>query len=280
MDAPEYRVQLVQAESAQLGQYLHALPPEAWRRPSACHRWEVRDVIGHLILGAEFYQSVISRGLQGNASPLDGLPQAGTVQAASAWSSLVAQRSVARRESLGDQLLSTFIATSDQLHQVLARCGPQDWETRCYHPVGLLPVRLFVDRRLTEVVMHGWDIRSRLEPEAHLSPESFPAFLEGMTATVGWACWPGMQRAALTRYRFEVTGPVPRRTDIVIEGDQARMEPGETAQANVTFCCATEPFILLLYGRLPLSDAIAAGRMTAEGDEGLIPAFAQWFRGV
>ena len=41
----------------------------AWRRPSACHRWEVRDVVGHLILVAELYLSVVSRGLQGNVAP-------------------------------------------------------------------------------------------------------------------------------------------------------------------------------------------------------------------
>jgi hypothetical protein len=29
-----------------LTQYLHTLPPEAWRRPSACEDWEVRDVVG------------------------------------------------------------------------------------------------------------------------------------------------------------------------------------------------------------------------------------------
>jgi hypothetical protein len=137
-----------------------------------------------------------------------------------------------------------------------------------------------MDLRLTEVVMHGWDIRSRLAPDAHLSSESFPAFLEVIAAAIGWAFWPGVQRAAPVRYRFEVTGSVALRTDIVVAGNQASLQPVEATQANVTFCCATEPFILLLYGRLSLPEAIAAGRITAAGDTGLIPAFAQSFRGV
>jgi uncharacterized protein (TIGR03083 family) len=279
MDTSENHVKLVQAESAQLAHYLHTLPSDAWCRPSVCHRWKVRDVIGHLILGAELYLSVVSRGLQGNVAPLEGFPQAGTVNAAAA-SPLFDQMSVARRESLGDQLLATFIATSDQLHQVFARCGLQEWETLCYHPAGLLPVRTLVALRLTEVVMHGWDIRSQLAPDAHLSPESFPAFLEVIAAAIGWAFWPGVQRAAPARYRFEVTGSVALRTDIVVEGNQASLEPVDATQANVTFYCTTEPFILLLYGRLSLPEAIAAGRITAEGDTGLIPAFVQSFRGV
>jgi uncharacterized protein (TIGR03083 family) len=279
METPHSRVTLVQAATAQLRQYLHTLPPEAWRRPSACQHWEVRDVVGHLILAAELYLGAISRGLHGDTSPPAGFPPAGTANAAS-WSALFDPMSIARRESLGDQLLAAFTATSDQLHQLLAECGPSDWETLCYHPASLLPVRTVVALRLTELVMHGWDIRSQFEPEAHLAPESLPAFLELMTGVFQWAFWPGTRCAAPVRYRFEVTGPLPLKTDIVVEGDQARLEPGESAQANVTFRCVTELFVLLLYGRLTLPHAIAAGHIAAEGETELIPVFAQWFRGV
>ena len=61
METPAYRVQLVQSASEQLLQSLTALPLKAWRQPSACHRWEVRDVVAHLIAGAEFYAGTVSR---------------------------------------------------------------------------------------------------------------------------------------------------------------------------------------------------------------------------
>jgi len=48
MEALEARVALIQAEAAGLAQYLTTLPPEAWRQPSACQGWEVRDVVAHL----------------------------------------------------------------------------------------------------------------------------------------------------------------------------------------------------------------------------------------
>jgi uncharacterized protein (TIGR03083 family) len=282
MDSPEATVQLVIAESERLMQYLDTLTPEAWRMPSACDGWAVRDVVGHLIMGAELYLDVLPRGLHGDAAPSAGFPEAGTVNAASV-AALVDQVSVARQESLGDQLLATFTRTSDQLQQLFARCRPQDWETRCYHPAALLPVRTFVDMWLTELVMHGWDIRSRLTPDAHLTPESFPTFLEMFTGAFGWFRWtlaPGVRRPAAVRYRFEVTGPVPLRTDLVVDGEQARLEPVTAAQAHMTFRCATEPFILLLYGRLPLPEAVAAGHIAAAGDAELIPLFAQSFRGM
>ena len=53
MEIPEYRVKLIQAESEQLGHYLHTLSTDAWTEPSACQGWAVRDVVAHLILGAE-----------------------------------------------------------------------------------------------------------------------------------------------------------------------------------------------------------------------------------
>jgi uncharacterized protein (TIGR03083 family) len=279
MHTLENRVKLVQAESEQLTQYLHALPPDAWSRPSVCQRWAVRDVVGHLVLGAELYTSVVSRGLHGDTSPLQGLPEAGSVNAASA-SSLLDQLSVARRESLGEQLLSTFNATSAQLSQLLAEIGPQDWETVCYHPVGLLPVRMFVNLRLTELVMHGWDIRSRFEPTVSLASESLPAFLDVLTAVVDWAFWPGPQPATLVRYRFEVTGTVPTSLDVVVAGEQARIERGGTARASVIFRCTIETFVFVMYGRLTLQDALAHGRLTVDGEAELVTAFAQWFRGV
>jgi uncharacterized protein (TIGR03083 family) len=279
METPATRVQLVQTESERLGQYLHSLSPDAWSRPSACHRWAVRDVVGHLIMGAELYRSTVFRGLHKNVVPLEGFPAAGTVNAASA-SAFLDQVSVARRESLGDHLLSTFNATNGQLNRLLASLGLHEWETPCYHPAGLLAAQTFVDLRLTELVMHGWDIRSRLEPEAHLLPASLPTFLDVLAVAVGWAFWPGARDATPVRFRFEMTDTVPTRRDIVVEGNQARMEAVGAARANVTYRCATETFVFLMYGRLTPQDAIADGRMTLDGEEAWVTAFAQWFRGV
>jgi uncharacterized protein (TIGR03083 family) len=57
------RVALVQAESVRLTQYLHALPADAWRQPSACAQWQIQDVVAHLAGAAEFYIDTLSRGI-------------------------------------------------------------------------------------------------------------------------------------------------------------------------------------------------------------------------
>jgi uncharacterized protein (TIGR03083 family) len=279
MASPKERVKLLQQESERLKQYLNALPPEAWKRPSACAGWEVRDVVAHLVLQAEIFGGWVSRGLQGDASTPEGFPDAGTVNAVM-MSETLGQMSIARRESLGDQLLSTFNATNDQFNQLMAGLGPSDWDKPCYHVFGTVPLRAMIDDRITELAMHGWDIRSSLEPEAHLPPESLPAFMDWVPGTVGWVFRPGSRLPAPVRYRFEVTEAVPSSSDIIVAGDKVSVESPGTAEANVTFHCGAETFVLMMYGRLTLDSAITDGRMSVEGDRGLAAEFGRWFQGM
>jgi len=281
MDAPEERVGLVLAESERLKHYLHFLPPEAWRKPSACDHWEVGDVVAHLVLGAEIYAESISRGLRGDASAPAGRPPIGSFNAAS-FSEPMAQTTLSRRESLGDQLLSTFDATNDQLNLLHAGLGLQDWEKPCYHGAAALvaPVRTFLDLRMFELALHGWDIRSSLEPAAHLSDESLPILTGLIPQFIGWGFWSGSRLPSPIRYRFHLTGPGASNSDIIVAGDTVRMEPVGADTAHVTFHGDTETFVLLMLGRLPLPDALAESRLVAAGEAERVDAFAQWFRGV
>ena len=82
-------------------------------------------MVAHLVLGAEIYTESISRGLRGDASAPAGRPPVGAFTAAS-FSEPMAQTTISRRESLGDQLLSIFNETNDQLNLLHAGLGPQD----------------------------------------------------------------------------------------------------------------------------------------------------------
>jgi len=284
MDTFAERVHVLQTESECLTQYLRALPPEAWSQPSACTQWQVQDVIAHLIGVAESYAGNVSRGLQGDSSPQAGRPPAGASNAALAAEG-IAQRSIAARQSLGDQLLATFEATSERLNHLLAGLSPQERQKLCYHPGGLVAAQNFIDLRMKELALHEWDIRASLEPEAHLSAASFPAILETISEAIAsgslrWAFWSGPKLAAPVRYRFLVTGPGPKKPDLVVAGDTIRMEDAGAARPNVTFHCNTGTYVLLVYGRLNLDTAMAAGRLVVDGDRELAGSFTQWFRGI
>jgi uncharacterized protein (TIGR03083 family) len=281
MEAPEKQIQLVQAESARLKEYLTALPPDAWHQPSACGRWQVRDVVVHLAGGAEVYADMISRGLQGDAAPPPGLLAGGTITATS-FSEITAQRVIARSKSLGAQVLATFNTTNDTLNHLLVGLTPTDWLTPCYYrPLGgTIPVQAFIGLRLRELAMHGWDIRAKLEPAPHLSTASLPVFMQAVPNVVRWAFRPGARLPIPLRYRFVLTGAVSRTTDIVVEGDTVHLEEAGEAAAQGTFGCDTETFVLLLHGRVALGAAVVAGHVSVEGDRELAGQFDQWFRGI
>jgi uncharacterized protein (TIGR03083 family) len=279
MDPREHRVQLGQAAAEQLTQYLHTLSAEAWHHPSACAGWDVGDVVAHLAFGAAFYASTVARGVQGDTAPPAGAPLPG-VQEREAFSAANAQRAIAHRARLGDQLLATFTGRTAHFYQLLQSLTPQDWDKPCYHPLGLRPVHEFNTMRLLELALHTWDIQSALAPPAALFPDSLPVVMERLPGIVSFLrMQPEARRLGPLRCHFMVTGAVPSQYDLLMTTDQVRLEPGGGAAADVTCGCDTETFVLLMSGRLTPQAAVVHGRLVVEGDRRLLTA-GQWFTGV
>jgi uncharacterized protein (TIGR03083 family) len=285
MDTPAHLVAVLHAEAERLAQYLDALPPDAWTRPSACEGWAVRDVVGHLTWEAEFYADTIARGVQGDASLLTDRPP-GDVPETVAFNTYIAQRAIAWRERLGAQLLPTFSMRYEQLHHLLVGLSPQDWDKPCafWRFMGNLPVRMFLPLTMQELAIHGWDIRSRLETTAPLSAESLSVLMTRIPVRFGVPGYADFrldaQAPTPVRYRFALTGVVASAHDIVVENAKARMEPAGTAPPHVTFRCATDIFVLMMYRRLTLEPVLAAGQLVVDGEQGLATAFDRWLKGA
>jgi len=279
VNSPEKHVQLAEQEFRRLRSYLGDLPPSAWLQPSACDGWEVRDVAAHLIWVAELIRGTVSRGLQGDVSPPEGFPPARAANADSA-SGMFGQQAVSLRESLGDHLLPALDSANCRLNQLLGGLSAEEWDTPCYFPSSNLPAHFMARVWLKELAIHGWDIRSKLEPEAHLPPESLSVCMGGVRELSTWGFWPGPTLPTPVRYRFDVTGPVPLKLGIVIDGNSASLVPANEASPDVTLCCDSETFVLLMHGRLRFDSAIEGGRVAVQGDRGLAGQLGQWFRGL
>ena len=221
-------VTVLQTEFERLKQYLAALPADAWTTPSACALWEVRDVVAHLIFAAHSSTDRITRGLRGDTSTPEGHPEPGSFQTVSQEerqqiATAAAQRMIACRERLGQELLDVFGHTGDHFNDLVARLSPHEWESPCYDARGMLPVRSLVLEMVFERAMHGWDIRSALEPSAHLSPDALAIIPEHVAACVPWRFLPGARLPTPIRYRFACTGALNTTWDIVVEGDHAQV---------------------------------------------------------
>jgi uncharacterized protein (TIGR03083 family) len=272
-------VKVVQTESERLQQYLAALPEDAWTKPSACALWEVRDVVAHLITGANFYTDCITRGLQEDTSTPEGRPEPSSFHTVSQeerqrMATAAAQRDIALRERLGQELLDVFCQTGDHFNHLVASLSPQEWDTPCYHG---RPVRSLVSEMVFERAIHGWDIRSALEPSAHLSPEALTVMPDHVTACLHWLFLPGARLPTPIRYRFAFTGTLNSTWDIVVEGDTAYMAPATDATpANATFSCEIETFALLMCGRIGFDAALGDKRVIPTGDMAVVQEFKKW----
>ncbi len=182
-------VKVLQTEFERLKQYLAALPQDAWTKPSACARWEVRDVVAHLIFAANYYTDCITRGRRGDTSPPAGRPEPSsflTQEERQQRATAGAQRMIALRESLGQELLDVFCTTGDHFNHLVASLSPHEWDTPCHHSRGIIPVRSLVSGMVFERAIHGWDIRSALEPSAHLSPEALTVMPDHFAECLHW----------------------------------------------------------------------------------------------
>jgi len=284
MQSFEERASLYKSESEAFQEYLTALPPESWGRQSACDEWQVGDVVAHLVGNSEFYAGTVTRGLQGESSPPEGRPDAGTGHPSISAAAL-AKSSIEAKERLGDKLLETYLENDNILINLLTGLSPEDQVKPCYHPGSIVPAGNFVDLRFKEIVLHQWDIRSVIEEKSGLSAASLGSMViliqeSFASGSLRWAFWSGPPLDRPVRYRFEVKSPVAVTADIVVEGDKFRYEEAPQGTADVTFRCHTHIFALLMYGRMPAAEAMAAGHLSVDGDRALAEKFSQWFKGI
>jgi uncharacterized protein (TIGR03083 family) len=270
------RAQLIKRETARIGEYLGTLSPSDWSTQSACDAWQVRDVVAHMIGAIDLFGANIAKGAAGDAAPPEGFPPAGEGDMAARLEAN-AQRAIDLGNRLGSELLATFNERRIQFDDVLSRLVEPDSEKPCYHPAGTISVETYLNLRITELIVHEWDIRSSLEPAAVLSPESIPAIMEMFPVfVVGRLFDPGASLPTSARFRFDLTGPVSGSHDIVAGGgEKAMMEPAGQKHPEVTFSCDTQIFILLVYGRISLEKAIADGKLHSSGDSGLATQFGR-----
>lgn len=279
MLSPPTYLRLLRSESSRLREYLVTSPADAWTSATACDRWQVRDVVAHLAGAADAFADRIGRALVDDVSAPEGLPAPGEVNATS-WSETNARRWIGVRERMGDRVLANFGASCDRFQRVVADLRPEDWNKSCYHPGGVVPVRTIVGFRLLELAVHGWDIRSRLEPSAHLSTDVLPALVEFVSEYLEWFFNPGTEAYGPVRYRFGMGGVDVPPTDIIVTGNTCRAETLSDRTPDVTFRCDAEVFIFLMCGRTSVASAKAREDLRIEGSDGLAELFGRWFQGA
>jgi uncharacterized protein (TIGR03083 family) len=274
-------VPIVHTEIDGLAQFLATLSADDWQRPSACDLWAIRDVVAHLIWVADFYTDTVSRGIQGDISqPVDRPP--GDAPGQAAMPTYFHQQTLKTRDRVGTQLMPTFRTRLRMLSALLSSLSPEQWAMPCaffQYRGGTQPAHTFLFLIIQELVIHGWDIRSRFDETATLAAESLPPLMDRIPHRSGFATFPiDTDRWPWVRYRFDLEADRAPSYDVIVENGKARMEPSGKAPADVTLHCDRATFALMMYKRLTLDPAVTQGRVTIAGNHALAAVLDQWLK--
>ena len=270
----EHRVAVAKRLAANIREYLGELTPEQWELRSACAEWQVRDVVSHLIGGAERQAESMERGRGGDSDPPAGFvpPDAAALSAANA------QRDIDRRNEMAGRILESFDASYEKLHQEFDRYGEGSWDTLAWHMRrGAMTGAAYVELRIQELAIHDWDIRSAFDASAGLDPDCVPVLMDMSPRWLGMCFRPSAPLPKPVVYGFNVGGESYRMT---VTGDAFQMEAGEASQPDLSLSATSEQYLLFTYGRLTASDGIHLGRLSVQGETSHLDQFEVWFKGL
>jgi uncharacterized protein (TIGR03086 family) len=141
------------AEALKLtGRLVAVVRPEQWAWPTPCPEWDVRQLVDHLVSGQQLFARVL------RGEPVE--------------EALTAVRAVPDR--LGDDAAAAHDLSGREL--VAAFAGPGVLERTVRVPFGTVPAAVALHLRITESLVHGWDLATALgepfdPPAALVEPE-------------------------------------------------------------------------------------------------------------
>ncbi len=126
---------------------------DRWARPTACPKWEVRDIVGHLIDVTESYFTGFDAARSGTAAVG---PLGTRVMQDMLDSGAKAHRSLGQGEAV-DRLRADFA----KMMGIFEALGPDEWGgLQVPHKyMGPLPAFFYPVFQLMDYGVHGWDIR-------------------------------------------------------------------------------------------------------------------------
>ena len=268
-------IKIISAETGRLKEYLRNTGPEEWELDSPCEGWTVGDVIGHLGWAAEFFADAISQGRLGITSAPEGLPETGAIPPGEI-PGFIARMAKEYNSSAGTNLVDALVSSVDRLGGLFSVMENDDWSKECWGFRELRPAAAYVDTRISEVVIHSWDIRFPSDPKAGLSPDCVAAVLERLPLWLNGLGLAGFRPSqSPARYRFRTTGAADFQRDVVTGSQEDRVEEVR-GEPTATFTCDADVLALLVWGRLAPGQLLADGRLAVSAGTGTGDEFAAW----
>jgi uncharacterized protein (TIGR03083 family) len=248
----------IRAITRRLRDDLAGLPPAAWDVPTNCPPWTVRDLVAHVVNGAESFRLNVERGVA-------GLPEPGQTEEERA------RRVQQLAAASPTELRAALVGATDDLEALYERLTADQLEAICYHRRGNRPARWYIQHRLAEVAFHHWDLRRSLGRPAALDPEVAAFLLPTLVESNLPRIYPHGPRGE-GRFRLVVAGEPAASWLLIASPERLEVRPGGD-DADATITAPPEVLALLVYGRSDLAEEERHGRARVDGDHALAARF-------
>ncbi len=259
-DAKDNLLRVLRGEEEAL--FAMAALTDSWERPTACDRWQVRDIVGHLIDVTEGYLTAWDASASGTEMPAPlGLP----VMAERLDEAAQAHRDLSQPEALG-RLEADFA----KMTGLAAALGPQEWGGRlvAHKYMGPLPAFFYPVFQLMDYGVHGWDIRQGTGM-AHAMAADTADLLVPFMFILWQATTQVPEGTPPTTLGVRVSGRNAGGYRLTVSPDGLSYEKGDAADLPTVLDFDPGSFVLTTFGR--------ANAGTITGDRAAADAFLNAF---
>ncbi|GAB3217142.1 maleylpyruvate isomerase family mycothiol-dependent enzyme [Mycolicibacterium hippocampi] len=221
------------------------LGDDDWRAQSLCPEWTVRDVVDHVTS----IEAVMAGWLPDDDTTPPPFEKAGEFLADTA--------------GYPDKVRAVY----DLRRRDLAALSDDDLDRPCWTPVGPGTYGRFLAIRVFDFWVHERDITTPLGRATDDTGVAAEIALAEVENSIGYIVGKKVGLPDGKSLTFDLTGPLPRRLHVAVDGRAARVEHLEHPDVTVTTDSTT--FIQLACGRIDPQAQIDSGAISWTGDDEL-----------
>ncbi|MEP7203110.1 MAG: maleylpyruvate isomerase family mycothiol-dependent enzyme [Ilumatobacteraceae bacterium] len=227
------RLETLESSTSRLASLVQGLAPEQLNDQSYATKWRFTDVLSHLGSGA----IIVRRGVDATVS-VDAMEDGFNQEVWDEWNAKTPLAKASDALDADSALVDRLTALSDDQRAAFQfLMGPMT-----------LDVDRFMTLRLSEHVLHTWDIDVMLDPDATLPADAVPFVLDVLPMIAGFAGESDGEERVVT---INTTNPA-RAFELTITPDGLVLTPSseQTSSSPDDVEVSSEELVRLIYGRL------------------------------